>query len=127
MLKAGFPCVRYCNSWLLGVKHITEDLGDTWYDMWAQDACDFADAMGIDKFFYSGVSHGAGIGWHICVNHQERVRAFFSIVGGPHSKDGQETGSAVENHNEQQRQKKHGKHIATPGSTLIFQENVRKG
>lgn len=75
-------------------SRITEDLGDRWYDVWAQDACDFADAMGIEKFFYSGVSHGAGIGWHICVNHPERVRAFFCIVGGPHTKDGNETSEA---------------------------------
>lgn len=73
---------------------IHEDLGDTWYDVWAQDACDFADAMGIDKFFYTGVSHGAGIGWHICVNHPERLRGFFGVVAGPHSKDGAETGEA---------------------------------
>ena len=92
--KAGFHVYDIVIRGFGRSTHITEDLGDTWYDMWAQDACDFADAMGIDKFFYSGVSHGAGIGWHICVNHQERVRAFFSIVGGPHSKDGQETGSA---------------------------------
>lgn len=74
--------------------HITQDLGDTWYDVWAQDACDFADSMGIDRFFYTGMSHGAGIGWHICVNHPERLRGFFGIVAGPHSKDGKETGEA---------------------------------
>lgn len=73
---------------------ITEDLGDTWYDVWAQDVCDFADAMGIDKFFYTGHSHGAGIGWHICKNHPERLLGFFASGCGPHKKDGQETGSA---------------------------------
>lgn len=73
---------------------VNEDLGDYWYDTWAQDACDFADMMNIKQFFYTGVSHGAGIGWHICVNHPERVKAFLCIVGGPHSKDGQETGEA---------------------------------
>lgn len=41
---------------------VTEDLGDDWYDVWAQDVVDFADAMGIEKFFYTGHSHGAGIG-----------------------------------------------------------------
>lgn len=74
--------------------HITQDLGDTWYDVWAQDACDFADTMGIERFFYTGMSHGAGIGWHICVNHPERLCGFFGIVAGPHSKDGVETGDA---------------------------------
>ena len=37
-----------------------------------------ADAMGIDKFFYTGHSHGAGIGWHLCMNHPERLRGFFA-------------------------------------------------
>lgn len=68
--------------------------GGNWYDVWAQDACDFADAMGIDRFFYGGISHGSGIGWHICRLHPERLRGFFAGVPGPHSKDGQETGEA---------------------------------
>ena len=51
---------------------VTEDLGDDWYDVWAQDVVDFADAMGIEKFFYTGHSHGAGIGWHLCMNHPLR-------------------------------------------------------
>lgn len=70
------------------------DLGGKWYDVWAQDACDFADAMGIGKFFYGGISHGSGIGWHICRLHPERLRGFFAGVPGPHSKDGQDTGAA---------------------------------
>lgn len=73
---------------------ITEDLGTAWYDVWAQDVCDFAGAMGVDKFFYAGHSHGAGIGWHICMNHPERLRGFFASGCGPHKKDGQETGAA---------------------------------
>ena len=73
---------------------ILEDLGDDWYDIWAQDVCDFADYMGIDRFIYSGFSHGAGIGWHLCMNHPERLRAFIAVAGGPHMKDGKETGDA---------------------------------
>jgi len=73
---------------------ITEDLGDSWYDVWAQDVCDFADAMGIGRFFYTGHSHGSGIGWHLCVNHPERVIGFFASGCGPHKKDGLETGTA---------------------------------
>lgn len=73
---------------------VEEDLGDSWYDVWAQDVCDFADAMGIDKFFYTGHSHGAGIGWHLCLNHPERLRGFFASACGPHKKDGKPTGGA---------------------------------
>lgn len=70
------------------------DFGGQWYDVWAQDACDFADAIGIDRFFYGGISHGSGIGWHICRLYPERLLGFFAGVPGPHSKDGQETGEA---------------------------------
>lgn len=49
--KAGFHVYDIVIRGFGRSTHITEDLGDTWYDMWAQDACDFADAMGIDKFF----------------------------------------------------------------------------
>ena len=73
---------------------VTEDLGDDWYDVWAQDVVDFADAMGIEKFLYTGHSHGAGIGWHLCMNHPDRLRGFFASGSGPHLKDGKPTGSA---------------------------------
>ena len=73
---------------------VTEDLGDDWYDVWAQDVVDFADAMGIEKFFYTGHSHGAGIGWHLCMNHPDRLRGFFASGSGPHLKDGKPTGAA---------------------------------
>lgn len=73
---------------------VTEDLGDDWYYVWAQDVVDFADAMGIEKFFYTGHSHGAGIGWHLCMNHPDRLRGFFASGSGPHLKDGKPTGSA---------------------------------
>lgn len=73
---------------------VTEDLGDDWYDVWAQDVVDFADAMGIEIFFYTGHSHGAGIGWHLCMNHPDRLRGFFASGSGPHLKDGKPTGSA---------------------------------
>lgn len=73
---------------------VTEDLGDDWYDVWAQDVVDFADAMGIENFFYTGHSHGAGIGWHLCMNHPDRLRGFFASGSGPHLKDGKPTGSA---------------------------------
>jgi len=74
---------------------VYEDYGERWYNVWAQDVVDFADAMGIDKFFYTGVSHGAGIGWYLCCYHPERIRAFISVVGGPHRKiPGEETSPA---------------------------------
>lgn len=71
-----------------------QDYGTSWYDVWAKDILDFADAMGIESFFYTGFSHGAGIGWHLCMAAPERIRGFFSLAGGPHRKDGKKTSSA---------------------------------
>ena len=72
----------------------TENHGGSWYDVWADDAVAFADAMGIDRFFYGGISHGSGIGWTIARRHPERMIGFFAGVPGPHPKDGKETGEA---------------------------------
>ena len=57
-------------------------------DIWAADVCRVADALDIDRFVYTGVSHGGGIGWHIARNHPERLAALISVVGTPHDRDG---------------------------------------
>ncbi|GLY87460.1 alpha/beta fold hydrolase [Actinoallomurus iriomotensis] len=36
-----------------------------WLDQWADDVCAFADRLGVDRFIYTGISHGGGIGWHL--------------------------------------------------------------
>ncbi len=66
-------------------SYVTEDYGEGWYDVFAEDVVRVADKMKIDKFFYAGASHGAGIGWHLCLNHPERVKGFVAMVPGPHS------------------------------------------
>lgn len=67
------------------------DFSPNWYDRWAEDVIEAADQLGIDKFIYTGGSHGAGTGWHILWRHQERVKAFVALVGGPHPLDGSAT------------------------------------
>ncbi len=64
---------------------VTEDYGEAWYDVFADDVAAFADAMKIDRFVYMGASHGAGVGWHLMLRHAERVTAFIAVVAGPHS------------------------------------------
>ena len=54
----------------------------------------FRRCHGDRKIFYTGHSHGAGIGWHLCMNHPDRLRGFFASGSGPHLKDGKPTGSA---------------------------------
>ena len=65
--------------------YVTEDYGDRWYDVFADDVICLADALQIDRFSYIGASHGAGVGWHLVLRHPERVRAFIAVVPGPHS------------------------------------------
>lgn len=65
--------------------YVTEDYGDAWYDVFADDVVCLADSFGIEKFAYTGASHGAGVGWHLMLRHPERVFAFVAMVPGPHS------------------------------------------
>ena len=64
---------------------VTEDYGDAWYDVFADDVVCLADALGIARFSYMGASHGAGVGWHLMLRHPERVQGFVAVVPGPHS------------------------------------------
>ena len=66
-------------------SYVTEDYGDRWYDVFADDVICLADRLGIGKFFYMGASHGAGVGWHLLWRFPERVKAFVAVVPGPHS------------------------------------------
>ena len=65
--------------------YVTEDYGDAWYDVFARDVAALADHLGLDRFFYLGSSHGAGVGWHLLWRRPERVKAFVAVVPGPHS------------------------------------------
>ena len=87
MVKYGFHVFLLTNRGFGKSTHLTEDYGDYWYDRFADDVVHFADKMGIDKFVYSGASHGAGCGWSVIKNYPERVLCFFAVVPGPHSLD----------------------------------------
>ncbi|MEO6533846.1 MAG: alpha/beta hydrolase [Pseudolysinimonas sp.] len=67
---------------------------ESWLEQWADDVCAFADRLGIDRFLYTGISHGGGIGWHIARRHPERLKALISVVGTPHDREGGTTSSA---------------------------------
>src|SRR5919202_5069831 len=57
-----------------------------WYPTWAEDGDQFARALGVSRLIYTGVSHGAGVGWNLVLMHPEAIRAFVGIVGGPHDR-----------------------------------------
>lgn len=65
-----------------------------WLDQWADDVCAFADRIGAERFLYTGISHGGGIGWHIARRHPERLKALISVVGTPHDRAGGTESSA---------------------------------
>lgn len=71
--------------------HVYEDLGNRWLDIWADDIYQFSRLIGIDQFIYTGVSHGAGVGWYLSLKYPESIRAFISVVGVPHDRSGGDT------------------------------------
>lgn len=87
LAKRGFHVFLLTNRGFGRSTHVTEDYGDHWYDRFAADVIAFADKMGIDRFVYSGASHGAGTGWHVALNYPERLICFFAVVPGPHNLD----------------------------------------
>lgn len=74
--------------------HVFEDLGTEWYPTWSSDVREFAKSLGIDQFIYTGVSHGAGVGWQIAQDEPQMLKAFISVVGAPHDRAGGEVSEA---------------------------------
>ncbi|MBO4928339.1 MAG: alpha/beta fold hydrolase [Clostridiales bacterium] len=66
-------------------SYVEEDYGERWYDVFAEDVVKVADKLHIDRFFYMGASHGAGVGWHLMLLAPSRVKGFVACVPGPHS------------------------------------------
>lgn len=75
-------------------SRVAERPAEGWLALWAYDVCRVADALGIDRFYYTGVSHGGGIGWYIARRHPERLAGFISVVGTPHDRAGGTESSA---------------------------------
>lgn len=74
--------------------HLATPPAAGWLDQWGTDVLAVADHLGIDTFVYTGISHGAGIGWHLARSHPERLRALISVVGTPHDRSGDTSSSA---------------------------------
>lgn len=67
-----------------GSEHIYDTQPQDYTKVWAQDVLDFADAMGIEQFYYTGISHGNSAGWYLAFFHPERLRGFVCCNGIPH-------------------------------------------
>lgn len=87
LCKHGYHVFLLTNYGFGKSDHSKIDYGSGWWDVWAKDVISFADKKGIDKFVYAGDSHGAGTGWHICKDYQDRLIAFVAIVPGPYNLD----------------------------------------
>jgi pimeloyl-ACP methyl ester carboxylesterase len=68
--------------------HMTEVPAKGWLAQWADDVCAVADKLGIERFIYTGISHGGGIGWYIAQRNPDRLKALISVVGTPHDRLG---------------------------------------
>lgn len=78
---------------------------------WAEDVIALADHLGVERFTYTGISHGGGIGWVIAHRFPERLKALLSVVGTPHLRYG------VTDSSEGRR-----KIVDNPGNADVIQE-----
>ena len=65
---------------------VSQEPDGGWYPTWAEDVYQFARGVGVERFIYTGISHGAGVGWNLALMHPEALRAFIGVVGGPHDR-----------------------------------------
>ncbi len=62
-------------------SHITDPTPRDYTKIWADDVIRFAEKMGIDRFYYTGISHGNWAGWHIAFERPELLRGFVCCDG----------------------------------------------
>ena len=56
--------------------HIYDPTPQDYTTIWGEDVAAFAKAMGIQSFYYTGISHGNWAGWYLALNHPEMLRGF---------------------------------------------------
>lgn len=61
--------------------HVTDDTPRDYNEIWGKDLVDFAKVMGIESFYYTGVSHGNLAGWYTAFHHPEMLRGFVCCDG----------------------------------------------
>lgn len=64
-------------------EHVSDDYRRDWIPIWGEDVLAFAEAKGIEQFYYSGVSHGVWAGWYIALHKPEVLKGFVSTSGIP--------------------------------------------
>lgn len=66
-----------------GSEHIFDPQPRDYSAVWGRDVIAFAEALGIDRFYYTGVSHGNAAGWYIAFHRPELLRGFVCCDGIP--------------------------------------------
>lgn len=61
--------------------HIYDQEPRDYTKIWSEDVIAFAQAMGIDKFYYTGHSHGNYPGWYMCFHCPDVLLGFASCDG----------------------------------------------
>lgn len=62
-------------------EHIFDSTPRDYVSIWGEDLIAFAEAMGIKKFYYTGISHGNWAGWYTAFHRPELIRAFVCCDG----------------------------------------------
>ena len=62
-------------------SHIFDKTPRDYTKIWGEDVLAFAKAMGIEKFYYTGISHGNWAGWYLAFHHPEVIKAFVCVDG----------------------------------------------
>lgn len=63
--------------------HITDTNPRDYVPVWGRDLINFAKALHIPSFYYTGVSHGNVAGWYIAFNCPQLLRGFVCCDGIP--------------------------------------------
>ncbi|MBQ6450971.1 MAG: alpha/beta hydrolase [Solobacterium sp.] len=61
--------------------HIYDQEKRDYAEIWGKDLLAFADVMGIDTFYYTGISHGNWAAWYAAFHQPERIRGYVCCDG----------------------------------------------
>lgn len=63
--------------------HCFDPEPQNWIKTWGEDLLAFADALGAEQFYYTGISHGTLAGWYVAFHQPGRLKGFVAASGIP--------------------------------------------